>query len=117
MNRYGFEIKLNDKKLCRAGLESDFYIISCMLGSIRRKNENTEEIYINVGGLDSITNENVDWINRTLNKGDKISIEVINEKFDPPTLIHVSDKKEFILEQKINYYYRLKEELKEHLKE
>ncbi len=117
MNKYGFEIKLNNKKLCRAGLDTDHYVISCILNSMMRKNDEKEEISLTVGALNSNTKSHVEWINCELKKGDVLSIEIIDKDFDLPATVRVEDSDEFVLEQKIKYFHKLKEELKEHLKE
>ena len=116
MNNYGFEITFNNEKLCRAGLNADFGVISCILMAIRREEDSKEETYIHVGGLDSVSNENANWEKRVLSEGDEIRIKIISGEFDLPESIRKEDPADIILEQKIKYFYKLKEELKEHLK-
>ena len=91
--------------------------------SVRRKldengelNDN-EELYFSVGGLNSDTDHYVDWVRQDLKPGDKISIQVINDKFDEPVSIKETEPKEVIIQRKIEYYHQLKEELKEYLNE
>jgi hypothetical protein len=56
-----------------------------------------------------------------LQDGDKISIEIISSDFDPPTSIKPKISEKDIVAHQLKYqlkhYYKLKEELKEHLDE
>jgi hypothetical protein len=115
MKNHGFEIKLNEEVLCRAGFENQHSVLHCIANSVRRKQDSEEHLDFSVGGLDSDANRHVDWVNRTLKHGDKITIEVISGDFDPPVKVSVQKTEEFLLEQKIKYFLKLKEELKEHL--
>lgn len=118
MNNKGFEIKLNDKLVCKAGLKDNHGVVNCIAGAILRKENNIQEIYFNVSGLNSDTGEHVKWLtseSNLLKENDIITIKIIKDNFDSPK--EVSDKKsdEFLLEQKIRTYKKLKEELKDHL--
>jgi hypothetical protein len=117
MKKHGFEIKINDEKICRAGLAVDYYVVTCGLVSMMRKKDDRDEVSIRVGGLNAITNSSVTWTDKVLKKGDKISIEIIDGMFDEPTEITIPDTEEFVLQEKINYFHKLKEELKDHLNE
>mgnify|MGYP003633639636 CR=1 FL=1 len=114
---FGFKVLLNEKVICRAGFENKNAVVNCILNSIRREKDNSEELNIIIGGLNSDMNQHVNWFDSSLQEGDKISIEIISENFDPPTTIHRSKSKKDLIDQKMEYYYRLKEELKDHLKE
>jgi hypothetical protein len=115
MTNYGLEIYLNDSYLCRAGFENTYHVLTCMINSFRRDIDKGEELFLEVAGLNSETDQNFDWINTELKSGDRISIQIITDKFDKPSKIREGDSKKFILERKIEYYHKLKEELKEHL--
>ncbi|WAC09777.1 hypothetical protein [Dyadobacter pollutisoli] len=115
MLNYGFEVELNSEHLCTAGIDTQHYVITCILSSIMRKDEETQEIGIVIGGLNSVTNDSLEWSNKLLGMGDVITIKVVDKNFDPPLKMNTSSDKDFILNQKIKYYYRLKEELKEYL--
>ena len=117
MKKHGFEVKVNDELLCRAGFEVDFYVLTCNLVSMMRFNDEREEVSISVGGLNSVNNTHLKWADKVLKSGDKISIEIIETPFDVPTEIEIPDSEEFLIQQKIKYFHRLKEELKDHLKE
>lgn len=115
MTNYGLEIYLNDNYVCRAGFENKYHVLSFIVTSVRREFDNSEELFLQVGGLNSETDQHFDWINTEFENGDKISIQVIPDKFDKPLKIREGDSKKFILERKIAYYYKLKAELKDHL--
>ena len=112
---YGFEVELNGEILARAGYDNHYFVVSCVLHSLRRKLDESEELYISVGGLSN--EEHVYWINQNLKFGDKISLRVINDNFDMPVTIGSKISKEEETKRKIEYYYKLKEELKEYLEE
>ena len=48
---YGFEVKLNGNLICRAGLEQDHYVMSCIVDAIMRKDNGVERLHLNIGGL------------------------------------------------------------------
>jgi hypothetical protein len=113
METLGVEVKVNGEKLCRAGIESDDYTMTCILTTILYKGETQPEIFIYVTALDSEKEEYVRWVNKTLSSEDTISLEVITEQFDVPSDKEtVEDSKQLILENQIRHYYKLKEELK-----
>ncbi|MGB3588045.1 MAG: hypothetical protein WBA23_15965 [Tunicatimonas sp.] len=87
MNIYGFEIKLNGEHLCRAGFEEVFSVLTCHVVSIRRERDNIEKLGLRVGGLNSETNQHMNWVKQDLQEGDKLSVEVISDNFDPPTSV------------------------------
>ncbi|MCQ0113055.1 hypothetical protein SAMN04487906_0191 [Zhouia amylolytica] len=114
---FGFKVAVNDQLICRAGFENEHSIVTCILDSVRRKNENSEELSIHISGLNSDTNHQVDWFKDSLKEGDKISIEVISNGFDPPATERKAFKDKDLIAHKLKTYYKLKEELKEHLNE
>jgi hypothetical protein len=117
MTNYGFEIELNGEILHRAGFDNQYYVLNCIISSMRRKIDESEELDFRVSGLNSDTEQHVDWMVQKLKLGDKISVQVIADNFDKPVKVRARDSKQVILEEKIKYYYKLKEELKEHLTE
>jgi hypothetical protein len=117
MDNIGFEVKLNEQVLCRAGFKDKYYVLSCILDSVSREQDQDKEIRLSIGGLNSVSNQHVKWSASQLNIGDNISIKVISQNFDSPSEIIEQDPEEFLIEQKIKYFYRLKEELKEYLEE
>jgi molybdopterin converting factor small subunit len=42
MYRYGLEIKVNDQEVSREGFEKDYYVLSCKINSILRKEDEEE---------------------------------------------------------------------------
>lgn len=114
---HGFEIKINDEQPTRAGLGVDNYVITCILDVTRLKNSPEEELNISVSGLNSVDDIHVEWLKAELRSGDRIQITVIGGDYDPPhdTWPRVTEKD--IIAHKVKYYYALKEELKEHLRE
>ncbi len=115
MTNYGLEIYLNDNYVCRAGFESKHYVLTCIVNALRRASGKSEELFLQVSGLNSDTGQYVDWAKMELKNGDNISIQVVSDNFDKPVHIRGTDSQEAILKKKIERYYALKEELKDHL--
>lgn len=116
-NKFGFQVLINGKKICRAGFENENAIVTCILDSVRREKDNSEELNISISGLNSDTQQHANWFSNKLQEGDKISIEIISNNFDTPISISKAFSEKDILSQKLKYYHKLKEELKDYLKE
>jgi len=118
MDNKGFEIKLNDELVCKAGLKDNHGVVNCIVGAVSRKNNTFQEIYFNASGLNSDTGEHFKWFTSESNKlkdGDIITIKIIKDNFDPPKEVSEKKSDEFLLEQKIRTYKKLKKELKDYL--
>jgi len=115
MSSYGFEVQVNGEKLCKAGIDTDRHVVTCILDALRRLNE-PDELRLTVSGLNSVTGEYPEWVKKELKDGDTITIKVITQDFEAPHRIRPTISKEKMLGNKLQYYYRLREELKEHLK-
>ncbi|MFC6192376.1 hypothetical protein ACFP1I_12250 [Dyadobacter subterraneus] len=114
MSSYGFEVQVNGEQLCRAGIDSGRHVVTCILDALRRLNE-PDELRLSVSGLNSVTDEYPEWVNQKLKDGDTITIKVITQDFETPHRIRPAISKEKMLENKLQYYYQLREELKGHL--
>jgi len=111
----GFEVSLNGAKIARAGIDNKNYVITCILGAVYR-NDGSNELYLSVGGMDSVEKVYLDWQGADLKKGDKIIVEVIDDDFDKPLNIRSNESLEKqSIEDKLKYFHRLKEELKDYL--
>jgi hypothetical protein len=114
MSSYGFEVQVNGEQLCKAGIDTDGHVVTCILDSLRRINE-PDEVRLTVSGLNSVSGEYPEWVKQELKDGDTITIKVITQDFDAPNRIRPTISKEMMLENKLQYYYKLREELKEYL--
>jgi hypothetical protein len=118
-----FEIEMNGKKLCTAGIDAKFGILTSILSWAKRDVSQLseeakakvpeEELKLTVGGHISYSKddyENVQWSGRELKPGDQINIKIIetNEADEPKTKKR-SDPK-FIDLQKRKYFEQLKKE-------
>lgn len=117
MKNYGFEVSLNGKKLCSAGFDANHFATTTILTSARKVLDDEEDLSLYVGGLNSDEGKNYDWVTQILKKDDEILIKIIDDTFDEGTLKENELTEETIIKNKIAYYYRLKEELKEHINE
>lgn len=114
---FGFQVLINGKKICRARFENENSIVTCILDSVRREKHNSEELNISISGFNSDTHEHANWFRNKLQEGDKVSIEIISNNFDTPISISKAYSEKDILTQKLKSYHKLKEELKDYLKE
>ncbi|WP_268034676.1 hypothetical protein [Algoriphagus sp. PAP.12] len=112
---FGFKVSLNEQEICRAGFEKEDSIVTCILHSVRRANDESEELNMQIGGMNSETHQHFDWAINDLNGGDIVTIEVISEKFDAPVSERPKLTEEELLNMKLKHYHRLKEELKDHI--
>jgi hypothetical protein len=114
-----FEVTLNGKRVCTAGVE-DFGVLSTILTWVRRSPEHSrdgntieEELTAEVSALDTRdpkAGEHLKWLSETLRLGDSISIRIVDvEKVDPPTSRYCNDP-EADARAKRQYYERLKRE-------
>lgn len=70
-----FEISLNGKKLCVAGI-GDSGVLSAIVNWVAR--ENTGDLFLDVGGLITPPDEHVSWIRqKRLQVGNRVQIKVI----------------------------------------
>lgn len=115
MKNYGLEVELNGKKLCRAGFEEKYFVLSAHLTYVRREMDESEEFYFGVGGLDSVEDVHVDWVSENLELGDVMTFRVIDKDYDMPQIRRNTLSEEEILQNKLKHYYQLQEELKEYL--
>ncbi|MEZ4827548.1 MAG: hypothetical protein R3C61_14890 [Bacteroidia bacterium] len=85
MNSHGFEIKINGKRLCRAGFDTGKYVLACALELKRETTNPSDRMEINVMGTESNSTKQIIWLlQHALLKGDEITIEVVSGHFDPP---------------------------------
>lgn len=113
----GFQIVINDKKVCRAGFENKNSVVTCILDSIRREKNELEELNISVAGLNSDTNQSVNWFDSKLSEKDEILIEIISDDFDTPSSTKSALSEKEIITRKLKRYHKLKEELKGYLED
>lgn len=92
-----FEIYLNGKRLCLAGVSNAgvFSAIIEYLGG------DEEHLHLNVGGLLIPEQEHVSWQDRSLSVGDDVRIRILdNEKVDAPKERFRTNAKQDIQAQK-----------------
>jgi len=90
-----FEILLNGEPQCIAGV-GDLGVISAIICWVRRKalpagtvipDWEPEELSLDVGGIDSHTDEHLKWIKRAIAVGDEITLRVFEtDRIDPPEI-------------------------------
>jgi hypothetical protein len=95
-----FEVHLNGKKLCLAGIGDDGVLdVSANWVASKRGSD----LFLHVGGLISPTKEHVSWVRqRRLDLGDKITVRVVEKKaVDEPTIKYRFDPTKELKNQKI----------------
>jgi hypothetical protein len=79
-----FDVSLNGKKLCRAGIGDDG-VLTTVLSWVTSKGAG--DLFLEVGGLVSPVEEHISWVNqKLLDVGDTIQVTVVEaESVDEPT--------------------------------
>jgi hypothetical protein len=75
-----FEVHLNGKRLCTAGVGEPGVlttVVTWVLGDGEGRAKGEEELDIRIGGLVSRTDQHLDWIAKQLQRGDEISIRIV----------------------------------------
>ena len=85
-----FEIRLNQKKLCTAGVEEQG-VLTAMVDYVANGKRN--ELSLSVGGLITSTDEQVRWVQRRrVRTGDEIRVKVVEaESVDKPKVRYRRD--------------------------
>jgi hypothetical protein len=113
-----FEISVNGKRLCTAGLENG--VVTTILNWVNSPSANPrrtksaapkEFLSVHAGGLDTTTGEHLTWHRRSLKVGDDISIRVVDvPRADKPRERRERDLKQE-LQTKKNYVRQTAKEL------
>lgn len=111
-----FEVTINGKKVCTAGIEG-IGVLTAIFDFARRKKDGEEIVqegpHLKIGGLNchgKNDDENLDWVKRHLSVGDEVSIRIIDSlQIDQPKTRKRSDP-EFVEKQQRKYYEKLKRE-------
>jgi hypothetical protein len=81
-----FEVYLNGKRLCTAGIGDDGVLNADVVGNGR------DEVYLRVGGLISPIDEHVTWRTLKVRTGDEVHVKVIETaNVDKPQKRHRRD--------------------------
>jgi hypothetical protein len=83
-----FEIHINGKRRCLAGIANDG-VVSAILSWVGRSRAERglpkDDVSLQVGGLDSLRREQMDWLQQSLAAGDEVMIRVVDvRKVDAP---------------------------------
>jgi hypothetical protein len=117
MENIGINIRINGEQITRAGFNKAHYVLHAMAAFARRRGSN-DAFGFHVGGLDSDANSHVDWLKTTLNLGDLVTFEIVKGPFDPSeSHVQPAVSEEDQLKYELELFYRLKEELKDHIEE
>jgi hypothetical protein len=94
-----FEVSLNSKKLCLAGIGDDG-VLSAIVNWVPRKGKG--DLFLQVGGLAGSSDEHVSWENqRPLRIGDTIEVKIIDaESVDAPKKRKPIDRGQRLEQQK-----------------
>ena len=95
---YAFEVYLNSKRLCVAGI-GDEGVLSTVVTHVVGKGRN--QVDLNVGGLISPTREFVEWRRQSLRTGDEIRVKIVEAtSVDRPKVRRKEDPKQELKKQK-----------------
>lgn len=115
---FGFKLKINGRHIANAGVDTAHYTV-IGYSTFVQGNDGRNTCKFNMSGSDIDEGENLDWHGADLNLGDLITLEVINAPFDAPQHKYKYGEEtstEDVLKRKLEEYYSLKEELKDHIK-
>jgi hypothetical protein len=108
-----FEVFLNRKRLCVAGIDSD-----CVLTAIvDYVNDKRGRLHLCVGGLDTAAEEHVRWQDRHLRVGDEIRIRIGEGKRADKPIKRFPRDPSMELESKKRYVHEYAKELGWEIKE
>ncbi len=108
-----FEVFLNKKRLCVAGIEGDC-VLSAIVNYVSIKRARSNLI---VGGLNTVKDEHVRWVNHDLRVGDEIRIRIVKrsradkpvERFPRDRSIEVEPMKRHVREYAKQLGWEIKE--------
>jgi hypothetical protein len=100
-SNYGFEFQVNGEHICKAGIDTDRHVVTCILTSLRWLTE-PDELVLTVSGLNSVTDEHPEWVDMNLREGDTITIKVITSDFNPARRIRQQISKKEMLDKKLS---------------
>jgi hypothetical protein len=107
-----FEVFLNKKRLCIAGIDAD-----CVLSAIVDHVSKRRRLHLVLGGLDTSAGEHVRWVDRHLRVGDEIRIRIAEgSKADRPVKRFLRDRSAEV-ESKKNYVREYAKQLGWEIKE
>ena len=93
-----FEVSVNDKRLCVAGIGNDG-VLNTMVDYVNGSGRN--ELFLRVGGLIGPTNEHVVWVRRRLKRGDEVRVRIVEATIaEPPKERQRRDPKQDLRAQK-----------------
>lgn len=105
---FAFEIHLNGKRLCVAGI-GDHGVLNAAINSVAMPQR--RYLSLMVGGLISPTEEHVGWVNRKISVGDEIRVKVLEtDSVDEPANRQPTDSAAKMAAQK-SYVRRMAREL------
>lgn len=111
-----FEIFVNNELVTVAGITAEFGVLTMIATWVKRQKYNDESLSLTVSGLNSIDNTSLSWYGSELKIGDEIHIKITDQsEVTNPTVTKSCSNNESILEDKLKYFYSLKEELKDHI--
>ena len=82
-----FEVYINGKKRCIAGLREPCVLTAALCWVVRKPGSGLKrrELNFGVGGLASRSDEDLQWLQRELQRGDEVTIRIIEAaKVDKP---------------------------------
>lgn len=106
-----FEIHLNNRKLCTAGIDEAGVVTSCITWVTSPDPKEPEDMELRVGGLISRSHTHVDWAHRILKEGDELRVVVCSkQKVSKPKKIRTESEKDR-KKRKLEYLKRLSKDL------
>ena len=112
------EVLLNCQKVCSAGISSKQSSYGVIVNLAASEGRSTL-INLDVSGLNIEKAEHLRWLNSNLEVNDEVIIRIIDSSFadEPKKRFSIDEGKQHDLENKLQRFYKLREELKDHIKD
>jgi hypothetical protein len=116
MKSPSFEITINSKIIAVGAIDAENASMTILTSWMKKRPQDPEELTLDFGGYNVDEDDQFRWIKKELKIGDTITIK-IGGYVEPSPIISRYEKtaEDIVLKSKIEYYYRLKEELKGHI--
>ena len=111
-----FEVHINGNKVSLAGLNSKYGVLTAIVTCRRRFGEEEGTVTIDISGLDSETRNRLEWFQQDLHHNDEITVKILpSGESETPSVLTEEDMRKRLLEANLKTFYRLRDELKDHI--
>lgn len=116
MKSPSFEVSINSKLIAVGAIDAEHASVNVFTSWMKKAFQDAEELTLDFLGYNVDEDDQFRWASEELKIGDIITIKV-GEYVEPSPIVSRYEKRaeDVVLKSKIEYYYRLQEELKGHI--